>query len=108
MANEKYQTCIEACLACATQCERCETACLNENKDKDREDCFELDRKDCAQLCALAAEMMTRGSQHVQEICALCAKACRERASHMEHCKWCADASIRCAQECEKMSASSC
>ncbi|KTC80171.1 hypothetical protein Lche_2191 [Legionella cherrii] len=108
MAYEQYQMCIEACLACAAQCECCGTACRNEDKDKDRVGHFEVDRKDCAQLCALAAEMMARGSQYVQEICALCAKACRERASHMEHCKWCADTSIRCAQECEKISASSC
>lgn len=103
MAHEQYQTCIEACLACANQCKQCETACLNENKGKDMVHGFDLARKDCAQVCTLAAEMMARGSKYTQEICALCAKVCREHASHMEHCKWCADACTRCATECEKI-----
>ncbi|HHI9467478.1 TPA: four-helix bundle copper-binding protein [Legionella anisa] len=105
MAHEQYQTCIEACLACATQCERCATACLNEDKDKDMIASFELDRKDCAQLCTLVAEMMARESKYAQAIGALCAKACRERARHMEHCTLCAEACTRCAIECEKIGA---
>ncbi|MCL9682878.1 four-helix bundle copper-binding protein [Legionella maioricensis] len=103
MAHEQYQTCIEACLACATQCGHCETSCINEDKDKDMVGTFERDRKDCAQLCTLAAEMMTRESKYAQAICSLCAKACRDRAHHMEHCTWCAEACTRCAIECEKI-----
>ncbi|CDZ79504.1 hypothetical protein BN59_03822 [Legionella massiliensis] len=108
MAHEQYQSCIDACLACVTECEHCATACLQEDKVKDMVCCIQLDR-DCGQLCSLAAEMMARGSKYAKEICALCAKVCRDCAKEcgkhqqMDHCKRCAEACNRCAEECEKM-----
>ncbi len=30
MAHQQYQNCIDACNACAAECEHCVTACLDE------------------------------------------------------------------------------
>jgi hypothetical protein len=70
--------------------------------------CIQLDH-DCAAMCRLAAEMMSRGSEFAREICALCASICQACAeecskhSGMEHCKECADRCFRCAEECRGM-----
>ena len=64
---------------------------------------------DCAQICALAAAAMARGSEHAKAICALCADICQacgdECSKHnMDHCQKCANACLKCAEECRKMS----
>ncbi|AHE68516.1 four-helix bundle copper-binding protein [Legionella oakridgensis] len=108
MSHHEYQSCIEACLKCAIECEHCATACLNESQVKDMVECIQLDR-DCALICSLAAKLMARGSKYAQEMCALCAKVCRdcakecEQHKHHEHCLKCAEACRKCAEECEKM-----
>ena len=71
--------------------------------------CIELDR-DCADICAMAAILMSRGSEYAKELCALCAKVCRdcgeECSKHQtDHCQECATACMKCAEECERMAA---
>lgn len=108
MSHQQYEACIKACQKCVAESEHCATACSEEDNRKDLACCITLDR-DCAAICALAAEMMTRGSSFAKEICGLCAKICRacgdecSKHQHMEHCKRCADACYQCAEECEKM-----
>ncbi len=108
MAHEKYQSCIEACNACAAECEHCATACLGEDDVRMMARCIQLDR-DCADICRMAAAFMARGSEHAGHICAECAEICQacgdECAKHsgMEHCQRCAEACHRCAEECRKM-----
>lgn len=111
MSHKKYQSCIDACNACLIECEHCATACLSE-KDIDKlTRCIQLDR-DCADICRLAIQLMSRGSKFADQICGLCADICEacanECANHkeMEHCKRCEDACNRCAEECRKMTKS--
>lgn len=71
--------------------------------------CIRLDR-DCADMCLLAATLMTRNSALSNAFCALCAKACRacgdECGKHeTEHCQKCSKACLACAQACESMAA---
>ena len=71
--------------------------------------CIALDRS-CADICALAAREMARGSDFVARVCAICAEICQacgdECARHeMDHCQECAKACHRCAEECRKMAA---
>ncbi len=71
--------------------------------------CIELDR-DCADICAMAAILMSRGSEYAKEMCALCAEICRdcgeECSKHqMSHCQECAKTCMKCAEECERMAA---
>ena len=90
-------------------CNQCAAACLQEQDVKMMAHCIALDM-DCAQLCATAAAMMARGSEHARAVCAVCADICQacgdECAKHdMEHCRQCAKACYHCAEECRRMSA---
>ena len=107
MSHQKFNACIEACNACATACNHCAASCLQEQDVKAMARCIALDM-DCAQICALAAAAMARGSEHAKAICGLCADICQscvdECAKHqMKHCQECAKACHQCAKECRKM-----
>ena len=109
MLNPQYQSCIQACSSCALTCETCAASCLREDDVKMMARCIQLDRY-CADLCAVAALLMTRDSPYAQLACRLCAQACRdcaeECAKHAHaHCQDCAQACRRCAEECERMAA---
>src|SRR5690606_2461065 len=107
MSHEKFQSCIDACYACATECDHCAIACLGEKDVKNMARCIRLDL-DCAQICRLAAAYMARGSEFAQAVCRVCAEICEgggtECAKHqMCHCQRCADAFRKCAEECRRM-----
>jgi hypothetical protein len=107
MTHEKFQNCIDACLACAVQCDRCATACLNEENVSMMTRCIELDRE-CAEACYASARLMGIGGEHAALFCAPCAEicdACAEECSKHEadHCKRCAEECRRCAEECRSM-----
>ncbi len=107
MPHEKFQSCIDACYACATACDHCALSCLDEQDVKSMTQCIKLDL-DCAEICRVAASYMARGSQFSRAICRLCAEVCEacanECAKHkMDHCQRCAEACRRCAEECRRM-----
>jgi len=109
MLNSRYQACIEACSNCAMACETCAASCLREDDVKMMARCIQLDR-DCADICAMAACLMTRDSAYAAAFCKLCAEVCRACAEECgkheaEHCRQCAEACRLCAQECERMAA---
>lgn len=107
MSNQKFQSCIDECLACAIACEHCATACLGEEDVKMMTRCIQLDR-DCADICILTARLLARDSQHGQhlmkecvEICEMCAEECEKHDE--DHCQKCAEACRKCAEECRRM-----
>ena len=107
MSQEKFQSCIDACVRCAEACEHCATACLGEADVKMMAGCIRLDR-DCADICWLAAGWMSRGSTFSAALCRLCAEVCdacgAECGKHKaDHCQRCAEACRQCAAECRKM-----
>ena len=65
---------------------------------------------DCAQMCALHAEFMARGSPHhthlareCAEICNACAALCEKHADPDGEMQACAEACRRCADPCSRM-----
>lgn len=95
---------IEQLLNCATACETCAAACLDEEDVTHMAQCIEMDR-DCAELCYITAKLLTRDSEFAHELLALCEKACRQCADECskhehEHCKKCADQCTQCADAC--------
>jgi hypothetical protein len=105
MAHEKNQELLNALNNCATECNHCATACLDEQDVKMLTKCIKLDI-DCADICKLTASLVARGSEHgnhilkeCAEICEACAKEC-EKHSQMEHCRRCAEACRTCAEAC--------
>ena len=108
-SNPKLESCIEACQRCAITCEHCSTACLNEDDVKMMVPCIMLDRS-CAEMCALAAREMARGSMFANQTCRLCAEICQacgdECSKHqMDHCQECAEVCKECATACREMAA---
>ncbi len=106
MTIQQYQKCIDACLECATECNHCAVACLEEKEVQHLTQCIRLDLE-CAVICRASAEIMTSGSAYSPQICELCAaicNACAEKCEQhanmgMEHCRECAEACRTCARE---------
>jgi hypothetical protein len=111
MPHQQFQSCIDACNACALACDHCAAACLGEKDVKSLARCIQLDL-DCAAICRLAVSYMGRGSELVGLVCEACADVCDacsqecEKHSAMEHCRQCAQACRRCAEECRRMASS--
>ena len=108
MTHANYAACITACNTCITTCEQCTTACLHEQDLKGMARCIELDR-DCADICSLAVQLMSRGSSYADKLCAICAEicqACGDECAKMknDHCQQCAKACFACVEACKKMS----
>ena len=106
MTTKQYQKCIDACLECATECNQCAVACLEEKEVQNLTQCIRLDLE-CAVICRASAELMTKGSAYAPQLCELCAticNACAEKCEQhanmgMEHCRECAEACRACAME---------
>ncbi len=106
MAHDQFQRCIESCVACARECERCGDACIG---SIEMAGCVRTCR-DCTALCWVCTGFMSRESALAAELCRACAKACvlcaAECGEHeAEHCKRCAEACRLCAEECRQMAA---
>ncbi len=110
MAQEHPTQLIAALNSCATLCNHCATACLEEDNVQMLVKCIKLDL-DCADVCTVVAALLARGSEHGKhllkecaEICKACADECEKHAHHHEHCKRCAEACRACADACTSMS----
>lgn len=106
--HTQNQSLLDALDACVAACEHCATACLQEDNVKMMARCVLLDR-DCADVCALTARLLARGSEHAAhllrecaEICKACADECERHGAHSEHCRACAEACRRCEQACRQ------
>ena len=115
MAHQKFQHCIDECIACAIACSHCATECLKEEHVKDLAHCIQLDLE-CAAICRSATELMSLGSEYSYSLCTICMEVCNACADEcekhatmdiaamgMEHCKACAEACRKCAAACEEM-----
>lgn len=69
--------------------------------------CIQLDME-CAAICYSAAQLMSLGSRHAEDICRICANICEECGNECgkhqtEHCQECAQACKQCAEKCHSM-----
>lgn len=83
--SQQLLDCMKTCGECAGVCNRCSHHCLHMGQDHAGPEHQGLMR-DCAELCALSACFMGRGSPHSKHVCRECAEIC-----------------TRCADSCEKM-----
>jgi hypothetical protein len=103
--KNKHSQLISLLGECADACNRCSTACLEEQDVKMMKECIRLDM-DCAQICQLTAAFISRGSDHaghlIKECAEICSKCAKECAKHkdMEHCAICAELCKKCAEAC--------
>ena len=107
--QNRFQSTIEILNDCIQACNSCLTDCLLEPDISMLVDCIELDR-DCADICALISQYLSRDSRFAIElakqcaiVCEACAKECEKHAADMEHCRECAVICRDCAQECNRI-----
>lgn len=101
------QACIEACVNCELECERCSTACLMDANPQELAHCIQLNR-DCANVCALAVKYLAHNSDYAQAICETAVEicvACRDECARhdTEACRRGAIACHEAAEECERI-----
>jgi hypothetical protein len=107
MAHKDNQQLLELLSRCASTCDHCAMACLDDTVVKDLVHCIKLDL-DCAAICRQAAMFVARGSQYAESmlaecagICLACATECEKHAD-MQHCKECAEICRECAAACSQ------
>lgn len=108
LLEDERQHAIRVLNDCVLACNKCATSCLNENEVKMFTQCIKLNW-DCADICALTSQYLSRTSpfappvaKQCAAVCDACAEEC-EKHSYMEHCKECAEVCRRCAEECLKL-----
>jgi len=107
VSSQAMDHCIELCVKCARACAECMVACLGEQDVKARAKCIQS-LVDCAEICFLAVQFMSRDSLHAKTLCKLCAEICdacaKECGMHKDkHCPECARICMECADACRKM-----
>ncbi|MTI22773.1 four-helix bundle copper-binding protein [Fulvivirga sp. RKSG066] len=90
---------------CASACQHCSDACLDEEDVSHMINCIRLDR-DCADICRLTSQLLSRGSDQVEKLIDVCEAICRKCAEECEkhdneHCKKCATACRECEEACK-------
>ena len=108
----QYITAISACQSCVIMCNTCSNDIIGMESHDNRElmaRCIRLCR-DCADICSLAANWMSRSSplsihigQFCAEVCNACAEACEQHAPHHKLCGPCAEECRRCVAVCLEM-----
>ena len=102
---------IEALFDCAQACTACADACLAESGLEDLVRCIRLNLH-CADICTTTGRLLSRQeapelARAMLETCALACKLCGDEcvghASHMEHCRICAEACRRCEDACRRL-----
>lgn len=102
--------CITECLNCAATCIETINHCLTMGGKHASAEHIGL-MQTCAEICAVSANAMLRGTQAHMATCAACAEICRQCAESCESMgddeamRRCAEACCRCMESCRAMSA---
>jgi hypothetical protein len=107
--SAEMKQCIDNCTACHQICLRCIPHCLMMGGEHASPDHIRI-MADCAQICAVSADFMLRGSGMHARVCGVCAEACRRCADDCARLakgdkmmNECADLCRRCAESCVRM-----
>ena len=110
--SQEMSKCIAACFGCAMACNRCSDDMMGMEAHGNAllmNRCIRLCRE-CAEICLLAAQWMSRmsplsdqGCRLCADVCDLCAETCEQHAPHHALCGPCAQECRRCADLCRQM-----
>lgn len=107
--DPKMQECIENCTACHNVCVETASHCLGVGGDHSSREHITI-LLDCAQTCAISADLMLRGSELHGRMCDVCAEACERCAQDCDRLAdgdetmlRCAEICRRCAESCRQM-----
>ncbi len=115
MSREKIDqetlACLMDCGECAVACGQTAYHCLQlggEHASVEHQGLL----RDCAEICGLAVEFMSRSSRYAVQICRQCARICTACAESCDRLAKgdgqmteCADVCRKCAGSCERMAA---
>ena len=108
--DEMLQACAKACSDCQRQCDTCASHCAHMLAEGKKEHLTTLMTcRDCATICAAAAQIVAGGGPFSSIICESCATACSECAKACEkfpddkHMKACAEECRKCEKACRGM-----
>ena len=105
MVHAKNRECVEACSECAQACENCNYQCCAGDSGP-MAVCGRL-FLDCAAVCRLCVDLLSRGSTMSAKICELCISICEACAAECagqsaEPCQQCAEACRTCIRACQQ------
>jgi hypothetical protein len=104
--SEELRRCIDACERCHRVClHAAMTQCLEQGGEHLEPPHFRV-MLACAELCRTTADAMLAGYALYEEVCAVCARVCRDCAESCERVgelEECADACRRCAASCARI-----
>lgn len=105
-----FAKCAEACSNCQRECDTCASHCSRMLTQGEKAHAVTLQTcLDCADFCAAAAQIVSRGGPFSDLICQSCAEACARCAKECNkfpndsHMKKCADECLKCEKACREM-----
>lgn len=100
--NKMFRDCAEACSDCQRECDACSSHCARHVSMGHKDHLTTLMTcQDCANFCAAAAQIVSRGGPFADLICSACAEACARCGKECE--KFPDDDTMKqCAEECRK------
>jgi hypothetical protein len=108
--HEHFDKCARACNDCQRICDACSIHCAGMVAKGKKEHFKTLQTcQDCADFCATAAQIVSRGGPFAGLICKGCAEACKrcgDECNKFKDDEWmkkCADECFRCQKACEEM-----
>jgi hypothetical protein len=108
--GRSFTACADACAGCQRACDSCVRHCLTLVADGKKEHEQTLQTcLDCAEVCAAADRIVSRGGPLSDTICRACAEACQrcaeacERFANDEQMAACAKQCRTCQRACESM-----
>lgn len=106
--TDEMQQCINHCLECHRACEQLIPYCLEKGGMHAERNHIQI-LSTCADICRTSAHFMMWNSELHGRVCGVCADACLkcaedcERMSDDQMMKMCADICRQCAESCQKM-----
>jgi hypothetical protein len=104
------RACAKACSDCQRECAMCTAHCSHMLLEGKKEHILTLmSCQDCADICATAAQIVSRGGPLVDNVCHSCADACAvcgkncEKFPDDKHMKQCAEECRKCEKACREM-----
>ena len=104
---------IDILVECANTCTQCADACMSEQDLSPLAKCIRLNM-DCADVCTATSRVVSRQTEYDANVtrplleacaaaCKSCGDECSQHASHMAHCKVCAESCRQCEAACREL-----
>jgi hypothetical protein len=110
MGSDIMSRCAKACSDCHLACQACAKHCQSMVSAGMKQHVKSLAlSRDCADVCAAAAHVVSRKGPMSKSICEACVKACEACGAEcnkyptMKQMKECADSCAKCAAACKEM-----